>query len=82
MNVLPPQPQPIHRTGAEILQQHIRLRNQVPRHRKTFRRFQINTNRPLIPIKIRKKPRRETTQFARPIALRRLHMNDIGAEIG
>ena len=82
MNVLPPQPQPIHRTGAEILQQHIRRTDQITRHRQPFRRFQINADRAFIAIKIRKKPRRETTQFARPIALRRLHMNDIGAEIG
>ena len=80
---VPAETEPLHRTGAEILDQRIGVAHQVLRHRQAVGRFHVDADAALVAIEVGEESGGETMEPSRAIAVRgRFDTDHVGAEIG
>ena len=80
---IPAEPEPVHRAGAEILDQRIGVAHQVLRHRQPLGRLHVDADAALVAVEIGEEPGGEAVQPAGAIAVRRgLDADHVGAKIG
>src|SRR5262245_61790915 len=81
-NALVVQAKALEETGPEVLDQHIRFADEAPRHLLPSRCRHINRNAALVAAVVGEETRSWSLEEARAIALDRLDLDHIGAEVG
>ena len=82
LEILRPQPALGHRVRREVLDQHVGRLQQLHQHRPALGRIGVERQALLVAVEVAEEAGAEAAQLARAVAVDRLDLDHLGAEIG